>query len=86
LLAPQRGLIATAQNKSPRPKLSLSPKRTAGTANRSLVSLESDAAPTPDFWICQTSTASPAEPGGLSCWTSLLTIGKLDPAPGEEQN
>ena len=25
-----------------------------------------------DAWICQTSTASPAEPGGLSCWASCL--------------
>ena len=42
LLAPQRGLIATAQKQISRPKLSFSRKRTAGPANRSLISLESD--------------------------------------------
>jgi hypothetical protein len=42
LLAPQRGLIATAQKQISRPKLSFSRKRTEGSANRSLISLESD--------------------------------------------
>ena len=46
LLAPQRGLIATAQNTMSRPKLSFNPKHTAGATSRSLISPESDAAGT----------------------------------------
>jgi len=36
LLAPQRGLIAIAQNKSPRPKLNSCAERLAADGNRSL--------------------------------------------------
>src|ERR1035437_8257139 len=63
LLAPQRGLIATEQKQTPCTTLwecSWSPARTPGKAY---------------CRKCQTATASPAEPGGLSYWTSTAANG-----------
>ena len=58
LLAPQRGLIATEQ------------KQTPCTAQRGPSRSHARRPEKAHCRNCQTATASPTEPGGLSCWAS----------------